>query len=532
MTATQRKHLGLLRAVPGTSVTQEIQRRAAHRQAAAAAAAQEAQDKADQRRLELLVQGTSRTRHGAKGPGAGRLWGRMRLQAHTAPSRMLKAVYPWIMDPGLGVPGAYIGSDLMSMASFLFDPFELYGAGVISSPNISLIGEIGCGKSALMKSVILRLLVFGIGFSWVQVKPEYEPLMKVLGVEPLRLGPGQLVRMNPLVEVRRHPGQNDEEFMAGNRSRRLELLDGILEVSMHRPLLPVERSVLEWALDAATGADEPANAGLAPVSLPTLLAQLVDPARWRARAAALGLDSAEVHAQSTDVRLELSRMLSGSLRGMFDTTDDRNTAFDFRSPGTVVDLSQIRTNEQDTVLAMVCAQSAMEAELMHPDAPRRIIGYDEAWMTMRYLPLLRRYQEQWKLARWFGISNWIAFHRFTDQNAIGDAGSERRNLAHGLLDDTGIKIAYRQSGEIALTAAAELMNLTDVQADLLRYLKVGVGLWKVGSSHTTVVKHRLSSVEKPIVDTDSRMKAIAGVDDISDDEWEALLEQSMIGGAA
>ena len=34
MTATQRKHLGLLRAVPGTSVTQEIQRRAAHRQAA------------------------------------------------------------------------------------------------------------------------------------------------------------------------------------------------------------------------------------------------------------------------------------------------------------------------------------------------------------------------------------------------------------------------------------------------------------------------------------------------------------------
>ena len=85
---------------------------------------------------------------------------------------------------------------------------------------------------------------------------------------------------------------------------------------------------------------------------------------------------------------------------------------------------------------------------------------------------------------------------------------------------------------VALNAAAELMNLTDVQADLLRYLKVGVGLWKVGSSHTTVVKHRLSSVEKPIVDTDSRMKAIAGVDDISDEEWEALLEQSMIGGAA
>ena len=90
------------------------------------------------------MQGTSRTGTARKVLGPGRLWGRMRLQAHTAPSRMLKAVYPWIMDPGLGVPGAYIGSDLMSMASFLFDPFELYAAGVISSPNISLIGEIGC----------------------------------------------------------------------------------------------------------------------------------------------------------------------------------------------------------------------------------------------------------------------------------------------------------------------------------------------------------------------------------------------------
>jgi hypothetical protein len=531
MTGSSRKRPGLLRVVPGVSVPREVQRRVAQRQAAAAAAAAQAQQKAAQRRLEQLVQGTSRNRRGAKGQASGRLWGRMRMQPHTAPSRMLKAIYPWIMDPGLGVPGAYIGSDLMSMASFLFDPFELYAAGVISSPNISLIGEIGCGKSALMKSVILRLLVFGISFSWVQVKPEYEPLMALLGVEPLRLGPGQTVRMNPLVEVRRHPGQNDQEFMAGNRSRRLELLDGILEVSLRRPLLPVERSVLEWALDAATGADDPANAALTPVSLPSLLQQLVNPTRWQDRAAELGLSSVDVHGQSQEVRLELSRMLSGSLRGMFDTTDARNTAFDFRAAGTVVDLSQIRTNERDTVLAMVCAQSAMEAELMHPDAPRRIIGYDEAWMSMRYLPLLRRYQEQWKLARWFGISNWIAFHRFTDQNAIGDAGSERRNLAHGLLEDTGIKIAYRQSGEVALSTAAELMNLTDVQADLLRYLKVGVGLWKIGSSHTTVVKHRLSSVEKPVVDTDSRMTAIAGVDDISDEEWEALLEQSMTGPA-
>ena len=174
------------------------------------------------------------------------------------------------------------------------------------------------------------------------------------------------------------------------------------------------------------------------------------------------------------MRLALAELVTGSLSGMFDSTDARNTAFDFRAVGTVVDLNRVRHNEMLTVLSMVCAQSAMEAELMHPDAPRRLVGYDEAWMAMRYLPLLRRFQEQWKLSRLYGIANWIAFHRFTDLDAIGDAGSETRNLATGLLEDTGIKIAYRQ-GEAALPLTGALMSLSDVQQDLLRFLKQGVG---------------------------------------------------------
>jgi hypothetical protein len=47
-----------------------------------------------------------------------------------------------------------------------------------------------------------------------------------------------------------------------------------------------------------------------------------------------------------------------------------------------------------------------------------------------------------------------------------------------------------------------------------------------------VVKHILSSVERPLVNTDSRMKVIAGIDDISDAEWDALLEQHATGDAA
>jgi hypothetical protein len=165
-----------------------------HRRARAAAARE---------RRRQVDRGPRRDRYGAHGQGSGRLAHRMRLPAHTASSGVLKTWYPWIMDPGLGVPGAYIGLDLYSRASFLFDPWELYAAGVITSPNGLIIGEIGSGKSALMKCLIVRFVAAGIPFSWVDIKDEYSDLAAALGVEPLRLGPGLGVRLNPLAPWRR-----------------------------------------------------------------------------------------------------------------------------------------------------------------------------------------------------------------------------------------------------------------------------------------------------------------------------------------
>ncbi len=43
-------------------------------------------------------------RHGAAGAGAARIGKPMQLPVHTAPSGMMKAVYPWMVDPGLGCP--------------------------------------------------------------------------------------------------------------------------------------------------------------------------------------------------------------------------------------------------------------------------------------------------------------------------------------------------------------------------------------------------------------------------------------------
>ena len=54
-------------------------------------------------------------------------------------------------------------------------------------------------------------------------------------------------------------------------------------------------------------------------------------------------------------------------------------------------------------------------------------------------------QSQWKLSRALGIANLMIIHRLSDLEAVGNADSEARALALGLLADCSTKIIYQQS---------------------------------------------------------------------------------------
>ena len=56
----------------------------------------------------------------------------------------------------------------------------------------------------------------------------------------------------------------------------------------------------------------------------------------------------------------------------------------------------------------------------------------------------------------------------------------------------------------ARAQARELLGLSDTEAELLPHLRRGWALWKVGQ-RSFLVQHRLSSLERDIVDTDARM---------------------------
>ncbi|HEY3843045.1 MAG TPA: hypothetical protein VGL48_07300, partial [Acidimicrobiales bacterium] len=57
-------------------------------------------------------------------------------------------------------------------------------------------------------------------------------------------------------------------------------------------------------------------------------------------------------------------------------------------------------------------------------------------------------------------------------------------------------------GELA--AASELLSLSSTEAELLPQLRRGVALWKVGQ-RSFLVQHRVSLLERALVDTDGAM---------------------------
>jgi hypothetical protein len=112
-------------------------------------------------------------------------------------------------------------------------------------------------------------------------------------------------------------------------------------------------------------------------------------------------------------------------------------------------------------------------------------------------------QSQWKLSRGLGIANLLIVHRLSDLEAVGDASSEARALARGLLGDCSTKIIYQQEVSESPLTAREL-GLSVAERSQLPDLQRGEGLWRVGQ-RAFVVRHTATNGELAVFDTDLRM---------------------------
>ena len=416
------------------------------------------------------------------------------MPAHVATSRHLCAAYPLVAEAGLGHEGVLIGRDVLG-GSFVYDPFTLYRRGVVTNPNMVVIGQIGRGKSSFVKSYLWRQAVFGRSAWVIDPKGEYGPLCRAWGVTPVALRPGGPVRLNPLdtgeVVITEGGDRTDE-----HAARRTALTASLAVSCLGRDLLPSERAAIDAALAAADAAARTGSM-LAP-TLPQVVEALLDPGADAA--AALRTTRAELVEDGRDVALELRRLVHGDLRGMFDGPTTEGLRLD--GPLVVLDLSAVYHSPALGVL-MACAAAWLQSAVRATHRNQILLVVDEAWAILGNLGVARWLQSSWKLSRALGVANIAILHRLSDLAAVGSAGSEQVGLAEGLLADSETRVVYAQSpGEVARTG--ELLGLTDTEADLVSTLHRGTALWKVGR-RSFLVEHHLGRGERWMVDTDRAM---------------------------
>src|SRR5579875_3237548 len=164
--------------------------------------------------------------------------------AHRATTASLQAAYPFVSDAG-PAGGPLLGRDVMG-GPFFFDPWQLYRGGLLTNPNVLVLGQLGRGKSTFIKTLVWRQMAFGRKAWIVDPKGEYGPLARMCGVRPLRVVPGGGLRLNPL-EI---PGPGTDDRVGP----RTELVASLAAASMGRPISPPERTAVEMAVRQASSA--------------------------------------------------------------------------------------------------------------------------------------------------------------------------------------------------------------------------------------------------------------------------------------
>ncbi len=422
---------------------------------------------------------------------------------HRATTANLQAIYPFVSDGCLGEHGPLIGRDLFG-GPFCFDPWELYRRGVVTNPNLLVLGQIGRGKSTFVKTFVWRQLAFGRRAWVVDPKGEYGPLARACGATALRLAPGGHLRLNPLeypgsgVPPRNMPRRSADIAATADATLRwrAELTCAIVASSFGRRLTSIERTAVDLAVRAASRArHQPA--------LPDVVAALFDPPADLA--ATVRTDAAGLAGDGRLVALELRRLAEGDLRGMFD--GPTSSGLDLEGPMVILDLSAVFASPALPML-MACATAWLQTTLARNEGSKRLVIIDEAWAILRDLETTRWLQATFKLSRAFGVANVAVVHRLSDLRSAGVDGSSEQKLAEGLLADSETRVVFGQPPSEAEVTAA-LLGLSDTEKALIAHLPRGVALWKVGE-RSFLVEHAVGRDEAALVDTDAAMTGRPG----------------------
>lgn len=429
-------------------------------------------------------------------------------------------LWPFIAAPGLPPTGAQMGVDLLSGGAFYADPLGWVLSRLVSNPNIFTFGKPGEGKSANTKAFALRMTDFGYRVLVLgDPKDEYEPLCRLFGVAPFRIGPGLSARINPLAfgplgsgwaELSAAAAQARAAVVFGRWLTLIRGLVGSQRIGDDRvPVGPSDEVVVKTVLMDLTGYSAGATR-LREVTIPEVWHALDHPSEQLVTACRY----ADVRHFLDDTRLlrdALGQLVTGVLAGLFDTHTSIDV--DWSAPIQSLSLKPLEALGDEAIgIALTCLNSWGRGmrEVAAP-GDLRIVIRDESWKQLRLgTEAVKSFDADLRLSRSTGDIQLAVAHKPSDLLSAGEAGSQAVAIAKDLLHLADIKILHGQDLGVA-RELQDLIGLSPQAVDLVTgWARHGRGraLWVVGGRYFQV-QTVLHPVEHLLADTNTAIGSAA-----------------------
>ncbi|MEX5712776.1 ATP-binding protein [Parafrankia sp. FMc6] len=420
---------------------------------------------------------------------------RLTLPRDLATTAHLCSAYPFTVEAGTGVTGAFLGTNRLAGGGFFFDLHDAYAAGLLHGPNMVICGAGAYGKSAIAKTYVYRSAALAPTrfVAVIDPKGEWTALAHALGWSSLQLRPGGGLIVNPFDRGPAQHTLSDSDLLA----QRMTVATTLFAIALGKSQLAAgEQRVLHEALRHLTAVTSAASP-----TLTDLQHLLADPPA--ALAVALDTNAADLAERRRPLLDACAMLVEHDLRGICDTA----TSIDLRwteTPGLVLDLSALLTRRRTLKLVLAAAAGWLQGVMYQQTERRKLVIVDEGWIALEDLAITRFLQDQWRLGRQWGTANILITHALADLRSQADDGAAAGKIAEGLLTTTSTRVFLHQNPEQIRKLLADL-GLTSTETTLLRHLDPLQALWRIGN-RAAVVDHIIAPWEwAKIAGTDDAM---------------------------
>ena len=422
-----------------------------------------------------------------------------------APSttRQVEILNPAPIASPMEFQGLLSGIETLSSTPATNDQFAAFRAGKVTSANVCTIGDVGVGKSTLMKcDYVLRPLVLkGRRVVVIDIKPftgdskfgEYTPVAAAIGVEPIRFiiadtstsAAREGVTLNlldpRLLQTQLVPGPTGMVQMVQQAAA---VLNDNIELNRFE-----KKAVRVAVLHALRSAEDTGRAA----NILDVLDRIGDmDVPEYAGLSSFVKDHQELAGYGARILLE---RIPEEMPGLFDGDTSKSVALDQKA--TFFDFSQLPEDGPARSIGMMLANAwTIGAIRTSKEQQQTNFCVDEGWFLVGG-PMGAVIRSNSKLSRALGLSNVVNIHH------VADIPTE--DPAISFIKEAGTLHLFRQARQDDAQQAAAIAGLRTGASDYLMTLPQGHHFKKVGIDAETRVAHIRSSLEKKITETNYAM---------------------------